>query len=337
MSLKRVVGLIKKHRNFLITVHTNPEGDALGSELAFYMMLKKLGKNAIIVNEDDVPYGYDFLPGQNIIKKFNRRFFFESESVNSRKKDLRNINFDCFAVLDCSDLARTGEIHRLNSKSRPIINIDHHISNDRFGDANWVDPNASSTSEMIYVLYKRLKVPFDKDVALLLYVGILTDTGSFRYTNTTKHTHKAVSELLKYNLDVTGTYKHIYENIPFEDIKLLIRILPNIKREVGGKIIWFQIKQDMLKNKKLSFDLSEELLSFARAIKDVEVAVLFKENLGLKDEIRVNFRSQGRVDVNKIANFFGGGGHRTASGATVRGRIDQVRKKVLAKIKENLK
>jgi phosphoesterase RecJ-like protein len=337
MSLKKVVDLIKKHRSFLITVHTNPEGDALGSELAFYMMLKKLGKSATIINEDDVPYGYNFLPGQNIIKKFNRRFFSESKSANSRKKDLRNINFDCFAVLDCSDLARTGEIHRLNSKDMPIINIDHHISNDRFGDANWVDPNASSTSEMIYALYKSLRVPFDKDVALLLYVGMLTDTGSFRYTNTNKYTHMAVSELLKYNLDVTGTYKHIYENIPFEDIKLLIRILPNIKRELGGKIIWFQIKQDVLKNKKLSFDLSEELLSFARAIKDVEVAVLFKENLGLKDEIRVNFRSQGRVDVNKIANLFGGGGHRTASGATVRGRIDQVRKKVLAKIKENLK
>jgi phosphoesterase RecJ-like protein len=118
---------------------------------------------------------------------------------------------------------------------------------------------------------------------------------------------------------------------------LLTEILPGMKREAQGKLIWFQIRQSMLKNRKLCFDLSEHVLSFGRAIKDAEVVVLFKENLGVKDEIRVNFRSQGKVDVNKIAAYFGGGGHRTASGATIRGPLDSVRKKVLAKIKENLR
>ena len=323
MSLRKVVEYVKKHKNFLITSHTNPEGDALGSELAFYNMLKKLGKNATVINEDSLPYGYDFLPNKNKIIKF--------------KNNLKNIEFDCFVVLDCSDLSRTGEVYRLNSRQKPILNIDHHISNKKFGNINWVEPHASSCSEMIYKLYKALHLPLDRDAAIPLYTGILTDTGSFRYSNATSFTHRAVSELLKFNLDVPQIYKSIYENIPFEDMKLLARILPGIRHEAKGRIIWFQIKHNMLKDRNLSFDLSEHILSFGRAIKDVQAVVLFKENLGVKNEIRVNFRSQGKVDVNKIAQFFGGGGHKTASGATVKGNIDNVRRRVLAKIKENLK
>jgi phosphoesterase RecJ-like protein len=189
---------------------------------------------------------------------------------------------------------------------------------------------------MIYKLYKKLCLSLDRDTALLLYVGILTDTGSFHYPNTTSFTHKAVSELLRYNLDIIQIYKNIYENIPLADIKLLSRILPHMRISAGGKLAWFQVKRNMLKKRRLSFDLTENLLGFARTIKGVEVVVLFKENLGVKDEIRVNLRSQGKIDVNKIASLFGGGGHKTASGATVRGKIDYVRRKVLTKIKESL-
>lgn len=322
MSLKKVVASLRKNKSFLITTHTNMEGDALGSELAFYGILKKLGKKATIVNEDALPYGYEFLPNTDKIIKY--------------KDNLKEIKFDCFVALDCSDLNRTGEVYRLNSQQKPILNIDHHISNQKFGDINWVESRASSCSEMIYKLYQALRLPIDKDTAILLYTGILTDTGSFRYSNVTSFTHKAISELLKFNLDIPKIYKSVYEDIPFEDMKLLAKILPAMKRDAGGRIIWFQIKHNMLRNKKLSFDLSEHILTFGRAIKGVEVVALFKENLGVKNEIRVNFRSQGKVDVNKIAQFFGGGGHKTASGATVRGKLDDVRRRVLAKIKENL-
>jgi len=324
MSLKKAVELIKKSDNFLITTHTNPEGDALGAELAFYFLLKKLGKAASIINEDEVPPAYDFLPGKENIKKFKY----------SPKK---RINFGCLVFIDCSDARRTGEVYRVNTENRPVLNIDHHISNERFADVNWIEPHSSSCAEMIHKLYRKMRIPFDKDTATCLYTGMLSDTGSFRYSNTSSSTHKAVSQLLKFNLDTVKIYSNIYENIPFEDMRLLSRILPGMRQGAKGKIIWFQIRQDMLKNKKLTFDLTEALLSFARAVKGVEVCALFKENLGVKDEIRINLRSQGKVDVNKIASYFGGGGHRTASGATVHGKIDIVRKKVLAKIKESLK
>lgn len=320
MSLKKVVECIRRNRYFLITSHASLDGDALGSELAFYQILKKLGKFATIINEDELPYGYEFFSGRERIKKF--------------KPNLKGIRFDCFVVLDCSDLRRTGEVYRMNTANKPILNIDHHISNEKFGNINWVEPKASSCSEMVYRLYKKLRLPLDRNTAIFLYTGLLTDTGSFRYSNTSSFTHKAVSDLLKYNLNITRIYKSIYENMPFLDMKLLIRVLPGIRRQAQGRIIWFQLKKNMLKNKKLSFDLTEHVLSFGRAIKDVEAIVLFKENLGVKGKIRVNFRSQGKVDVNKIAQFFGGGGHKTASGATICGTLDQVRKKVLAKIRE---
>ncbi len=323
MSLKRVVASLKKHDNFLITAHTNLEGDALGAELGFFMLLKKLGKNAIIVNEDSVPYGYEFMPGLENIKRFNN-------------KPNWKVDFDCFVALDCSDLRRTGEVYKLNTQHKHTINIDHHISNERFGDVNWVDAHTSSASEMVYHIYKEMNVRFDRDSALCLYVGMLTDTGSFRYSNTTSVTHKAAAELLKFGLNVPELYNHAYGNIPFQDAKLLIKILPGIRRQAQGKIIWFQVKQNILRNKKIYLDLTDQLLSFARLIRGVEVAVLFKENLGVKDEVRINFRSNGKVDVNAIAKAFGGGGHRTASGATVHGKIDVIRKRVLAKIKEVL-
>ena len=320
MGLKKIAEAVRKYNNFLITAHVNLEGDALGSELAFYSLLKKLGKKAAIINEDSVPYGYDFLPGKDRIIKLSRR---------SNK-----LSFDCFCFLDCSDLKRTGEIYRLNTQDKPVLNIDHHISNQMFGDVNWVDPRASSCSEMIYRLYKQMRIPFDKNSALNLYVGLVTDTGSFRYSNATSFTHKACAELLKFNLDVPGTYKSIYENVPYDDMKLLSKILPGLKLQQQGRVAWVEVKKDILRGKKLSFDLSEHVLSFGRAIKGVQVVALFKENLGFPDEIRINLRSEGRVDVNKIAAFFGGGGHKTASGATVHGKINKVRLKVLAKIRE---
>lgn len=326
MSLRKSVECIRKNKRFLLTVHTNPEGDALGAELAFYKLLKKIGKSATIINEDRTPYSYAFLP---LVNKIGHKAM--------DKRHIKRIDFDCFVALDCSDLQRTGEIYKINTKGKPVLNIDHHISNNKFGDVNWVDPKSSSASEMVYRIFKKMRVPFDKDSATCLYVGMLTDTGSFRYSNTTSFTHKAAADLLKFKLDVPQIYKSVYENIPFDDMKLLAKILPGMKRESSGRIIWFEIRKNLIKNAELSFDLSEHILSFARAVKGAEAVVLFKENLGVKNEIRINFRSQGKVDVNKIAQSFGGGGHKTASGATFHGQIAQVRRKVLARIKEQLK
>ena len=307
----------------MVSVHTSPEGDALGSELGFYSLIKKLGKKITIINEDKIPYGYDFLPG--------------TEFIHLLSESPKNVDFDCFVVLDCADLKRTGDVYKLNKEKKPILNIDHHISNRNFGDVNWVSPYASSCSEMIYKLHKKLNIPIDKDCALALYTGMMTDTGSFHYSNTSSYTLKAAAGLLKFGINVAQVYRATYENIPQADVKLLLKLLLKMKFFCRGQVAVFWVKRELFKNKKPSVDLADLLLSFARAVKGVEVVVLFKENLGTKNEVRVNLRSQGRVDVNQIAGFFGGGGHKSAAGCTLAGDIKNIAKKVITKIQQALK
>lgn len=316
MSLSEICKSIKKYKKFLITAHIRPEGDALGAQLGFYNLIKKLNKQATIVSDDVLPYGYDFLPKVQVIRRLDHK--------------CKNIKFDCLVVLDCADLKRVGRVAELNKDNKPILNIDHHISNRFFGNVNWVNAQASSCSEMIYKLYKRLSLPLDEDTALVLYTGIMTDTGSFRYSNTSRSTFRAVAELLKFKVNVAQVYREAYENIPANEVKILLKFLADIKFFSLNRIATFRIKDS-------GIDLADHVLTFGRAIKGVQVVALFKQRLGLRPQFRVNLRSQGKVDVNKIAKFFGGGGHKTAAGCTVEGNFSVVRRKIIAKICEELK
>jgi phosphoesterase RecJ-like protein len=321
MSLKKVIDCIKTHKVFLITTHQNLEGDALGSQIAFYNLLRQIGKSAIMVNQDPTPQEYTWLSGSELIKLYRYNM---------------KLKFDCMVMLDCSDKYRCGEVVNLTISGQPVVNIDHHISNDKFGNINWVLPDASSASEMVYRIYKMMRVRINVRAALALYVGILTDTGSFRYINTTFFTHRVVAELLKFNLDVPKIYRNIYESMSFADMSLLPKILLTLQRDASGKIMIFKIKQNLIKGRKSYSDLTESVLNFGRSIRGSQVCVLFKELPERVGQIRVNLRSQGLVDVNRIAQFFGGGGHKTASGCTIQGNIEGVQIKVIRKIKEQL-
>jgi phosphoesterase RecJ-like protein len=181
-----------------------------------------------------------------------------------------------------------------------------------------------------------MSVRIDTQTAEALYVGILTDTGSFRYVNTTPETHQIAARLLKFKLNAAEIYRNIYESISFSDMSLLSRILLTLDKDATGKIIIFQIKEQLLEGRKVHIDLSENVLNFGRLIRGCEVCVLFRELQHSAGRIRVNFRSKGKIDVNRIAQFFGGGGHKTASGCTVSGSLQAVKRKVINKIKEQL-
>ncbi|MFC1592445.1 bifunctional oligoribonuclease/PAP phosphatase NrnA [Candidatus Omnitrophota bacterium] len=321
MSLKRAIECINKNKVFLITAHQNLEGDALGSEIAFYRLLRKKGKAAFIVNQDSAPKEYAFLKDMRIISRYHPKM---------------KVNFDVLVMLDCSDKSRSGRVCNLIRPGKPILNIDHHISNTKFGDINWVLPDASSAAEMVYRLYKAMRVKIDLDTAQALYTGILTDTGSFRYRNTNAFTHQMAAQLLKRKLNTREIYKNIYESVSFSRMKLLSKILLSLQKDASGKIISFQIKRESLRGCKDGFDLSENILGFGRLIRGCEVCVLFKQQPGKAGEIRVNFRSQGEVDVNRVAKSFGGGGHNTASGCTIQGELASVKKIVIKKIKQQL-
>lgn len=322
MRIKNVLDRIKKHRNFVITTHTSLEGDALGSELALYRLLKRLGKRARIINDDVIPYGYDILPGLEVVERYS-----ETLKISPR---------DCFVTVDCSDPKRCGRVWRLRLPGMPTLNIDHHISNTRFGDTNWIEPAAASCTQMIYQLYKAAGVPVDKAAAMYMYAGLLTDTGSFRYPNTTAASHCIAADLLRRRIDVPRLYRSIYENVPLGDMRFLLTILPTMKTAAGGRVAWFLVRRAALKGQNLSIDLTEHLLNVARSVRETEVVALFKENLKSTREVRVNLRSRGAVNVNAVARLFGGGGHITASGCTIAGPIERVAKTVVRKIIEFL-
>jgi len=320
--MKRIIQAIKTYKNFLITTHINLEGDALGSVLAMRDILLYFKKRADIVIEDDVPTEYKFLPHIDWIKKI---------------KDIRFSDYDVLFALDISDKKRCKRIIQLFPKDRIIISIDHHISNTRFAHINWIEPRASSTVELIYKLYRKLNIPLNKKRAVWLYVGLLTDTGSFRYPNTTFNTFKLAEKFASYDLDVNSIYQNIYYNLTFEEIKRIAEVLSTIKSTKDRKIVWFRMKNDNFRKRFSSDNITDKILDLGRAIKDAEVVVLFKDDLYNKDKISINLRSKGKVDVDKIARFFGGGGHRTASGCNIKGNLKDIEEMVIKKVKESVR
>lgn len=308
--IKKIIELLRENKRFLITAHMNLEGDALGSELATYLLLRKMNKQAIIYNHDSTPQAYSFLPHVKVIKN-------ELDSSYA---------FDVALVLDCSDSFRTGKVKDYLSRAKIIVNIDHHISNTFFGDINWVDPKASSASEMIYRLCRELKV-MNRKIALCIYTGIFTDTGSFTYSNVSSRVHRITAELFRYKILPDKIYDSLHSFCQLNDIKFIGKILSSIKADPSGKIIWSLIRYWPKKD----YDLTEVIFSIMRFLRDAEVFLLFKK-LG-KNKVRVNFRSRSKVDVNKVAKFFGGGGHKRASGTTMSGNLSSVEKKVITFIR----
>ncbi|MCX5666258.1 MAG: bifunctional oligoribonuclease/PAP phosphatase NrnA [Candidatus Omnitrophica bacterium] len=323
--MREVIEAIKKGKRFLVTAHVNVEGDALGSQLAMKELLMGMGKEAFILDSDPVPEHYRFLPkASEVSNKFDK--------VGA---------FDAAVVLDCPTLNRTGKVRDvIKSQAVPIINIDHHISNEKFGSVNWVEPNASSAGEMVFRLFKETGVKMTKEVALSLYIAILTDTGSFNYDNTSSATHEIAGELLGYGLDPAVVSESVYERRSVKDINLLGLVLATIRVNKSGMIAHLEVTKDMLKKTGADLAKSEGLINFARSIDGVKVAILFKEDQQEKGKINISFRSKGNgdaADVNKIAAIFGGGGHAKASGCIVAGSLKEVKKKVLAQVEASLK
>jgi len=307
--IDKIIETIDKNKSFLLTAHVNLEGDALGSELAMYLLLKKLKKRAIVVNNDPTPTTYDFLPSVKVIKH-----------------ELKDEKVDVAAFLDCSDPYRAGKVKDYMMRARCILNIDHHISNTYFGDINWVEPGESSACQMLYKLCRKYGV-MDKQIALCLYTGIFTDTGKFTYSNTNVATHRIVADLMRYNINPPAIFEKINSMCVKKDMSFIGRIISSLRFDSKNKICWALIN-DWVDG---DYDLTEVIFSIMRLLKGVEAFILFKKISGNK--VRVNFRSRARVDMNRVAKFFGGGGHKRASGTTIDGSIEAVEKKVITFIK----
>ena len=318
MSREKILKIIRKNNSFLISTHVNPDPDALASELAMALFLQTLGKKVFIINEDTVPERFNFFPRINFIRKYDTRF---------RHK------FDVAIIVDCGDLNRIGRVRTLIDPEQIIFNIDHHVTNDYFGDINIVKPHASSTAEVLFDILRNLDCNITKNIAVLLYMGIMTDTGSFRYESTSAHTHKVVSELLKYKIPVAELYRKLYESVPLEDIKRFTQVVADFQIFFNGKVAVVELPKKIFLKFSQDFDLRDKIFKYLRSIKGLDVIVILTE---YRSRItRVNLRSQGKVDVAKIASQFNGGGHSRASGCMIEENMTKAKQKILSVFKKH--
>ena len=311
--MDRAVEFINEYDNIFICSHVQPDGDNIGSTLALYMAIKKKKENVKVVKTDEIPSDYLFLPNIQVFKEYSL-----DEQV------------DLFISLDSSDVERLGPGKELLKKAKKIINIDHHVTNNGFGDINIVLPSTSATGEIVYKFIKHMNAEIDKDIATCLYTAISTDTGRFMYSNTTYETHLIASELLKTGIDINNINIHLYQNRSMERTKLFLEAINNMDFHLDGKIGIAVVTQDMLSRNNAKLEDSEGIVSFIRDTSTIEVACLLKEIS--EKEIKVSLRSKQHVDVSKIALNFGGGGHIRAAGCTIYDTIDNAKKVVLDEI-----
>lgn len=319
MSMNQIIQVLKKNKRFLISTHVNPDPDALCSEMALAEYLRSMGKTVTVVNSESVPHRYRFLPGMSRIHSYRK----------SLKKD-----YDVAVIVDCGELARIGQVKALLRGNTVIINIDHHITNDKFGDYNWIQPQASSTAEILYELLTRAKCRITRNLAMHLYAGIMTDTGSFRYENASPRTHAITAELMKWNIAPHRLYQKFYENVSFTDLKAFMELIRNMKMHCGGKVASIALTKKALSKFSEDFDLRDAIFKLLRSVKGVMVVVVCVQVS--QGKTRVNLRSSEKFNVARLATHFNGGGHRRASGCTISQNIAQARAAVINKIRMQL-
>lgn len=313
MTMSKILDEIKKSDTIGITFHISPDGDSIGSSLALFQGLKKLNKDVYILSKEDTPENFSFLPCVSHINK-------DTEVVREKTQ--------CVIVLDCGNFERVNADICLEKANRnyTLLNIDHHVSNELYGDLNFVSPKSSCMAEIVYYMLISLGVDIDKNIATCLYTSILTDTGSFRHSNTTALTHDIAGKLIDTEIDFSEIHRKVFDNKEFNRLKLYGLVFENMEL-VNDNICIMKVTKDMFE--KLNIDPGKDtsdIVYFGNQIKTVEVTILLKEK---NDDIKVSLRSKSKVDVRKIAEQIGGGGHIRAAGAAIKGKSLQEAKDLI--------
>jgi phosphoesterase RecJ-like protein len=312
--LNKIIDIINNSRTFLITSHVRLDGDAVGSEMAMYQLLTHMGKDAVVYNQDETPGNYRFLPG--------------TERIVHVLPDLKKYEVVC--VLDCSELERVGAESSHIGKASRMINIDHHFSNSKFGEIAYVDHEASSTGELLYRLAKAMNVDVTQEMATSLFAAILTDTGGFRYRNTKKETLVASGRLVEKGADPQWISENIYESNPPSKIRLLTRALDTLAFDWARRVSYMVVFRKALEDSGALMEHTEGFVDIPRSIQGIEVSILFTE---LSDcSFKLSLRSKGKVNVERVARAFGGGGHINAAACHMEGDLTTVRDRVISVI-----
>lgn len=309
--LQQVLKTIRERERFVLTSHARPDGDAIGSVLAARELVCAMGKQADIVMRDPVPVFYRDLPQAGLVK--------QAESVSG--------DYDAAIILECDGLPRTG-LSGLDAPGRVLVNIDHHGSAKPFAHVNWTDAKACATAQMIFDLAKAAGVRVSAAMATCLYTALLSDTGGFRYQSTNEKTFALAQELVRAGADAAHISQHLFFNNPEAKMRLLGAALSSLKRK--DDVAWMLVTQAQMKLAGAIDEDCEGLVNYALSIQGVEVALFFRELAG--EKFRVSLRSKGAVNVARLAEHFGGGGHDVASGCSLDGPLSVACERIMEEL-----
>ena len=323
MTLSQIARFILESKKIGITYHVSPDGDAVGSVLALFNALKSLNKDCYIISKDTLSENLKFLKGAGEITGEI------TEPVDET---------DIVVVLDCGNLERVSA--NLKEFTGTIVNIDHHLSNDKYGDINYIYANAAATAEIVFELLNLMGISFEKensvikDIGTCMYTSIVTDTGAYRHSNVTERTHKISATLKKIGVDNTFIYQSLFDNKDFSRIKLIGKALSNMQLILNGKVALLEIDKNFTADLGIDIGDTSDIISYGLQIKGVEVTLLLKE---VEDGVKASLRAKSYVDVRKIAEVFGGGGHIRASGIKIRNMsMEEAKYEILNEIQKEL-
>lgn len=304
---QRVKELVARGQRFLIATHIDPDGDALGSAFSLCFALKELHKEAWVYLRDSLPYQYEFLP--------------KPSTVLLGPADLSRNGFDALFVLDCGDFHRVGDELQGFRNNGFIVNIDHHDTNEAFGQLNILDERASSTAEILYRVLKALEVPFTTEMAVNVYTAVFTDTGSLRYPNTNALAFTICQEMVNHGVVPSSVASAVYENHPKARFDLLCLALSTLRTYRDGRIATMYVTREMFDQSLTSKEHTEGFVEELKQMRGVEVSLFVRETGPTR--FKASMRAKGAVDLAAVARTFGGGGHKNAAGCTIEGPLEQ--------------
>jgi len=324
-----IIKVIKNSRKIAILPHLNADGDALGSSIGLYLTIRETGKEAAIILEEPVPNTYLFLPNIDKVIVYNETLYGESKYASGNGKSI----FDLVIAVDTGDLNRLGKRKIIFDCAETTVNIDHHATNTEFANINYVDTTASATGEIIYKIAKLMDNKISSELALCLYVALSSDTGGFRYSNTTPVTHQIAAELINRGVDVAEISRRLFDITSLGKVKLMALASQSLEILENGKIAVMKIDDLMMKESGALEEECEGIVNIGRNIEGVEVALLFREKSD--NTVKVNLRSNSDIDVSKIASVFSGGGHKKAAGCTLKGNFKEIKENILSEVRRN--
>jgi len=317
-SVNSFVDKIEKANSIAILTHINPDGDTLGGAAALkHFIENNFNKKPILVVNSAIPEMYEFLPKI-------------SEAVHNTKVDKDTV-FDLAIAVDVAAKDRMGYALKFFENAKSTINIDHHITNDNYGNLNFVEPNASSASEVLYKIMKQTNLTISKDAATCLYVGVCTDTGNFKFDNTSSDVLIIAGELAQIGANPSEISTFVYGSKPKEMVMLAAYTVNNAVFSDDGKIVYSVVSQKVMQNFKAKHEHTEGIVEMLKEIKTVEIAILFKEINA--EQTKVSMRTK-NIDSTKIAETFGGGGHKFASGCTINRPLKIAVEKLIGRVEE---